>query len=519
MMKILERLISSVGAISVRRAILLVFTWIFLRVFFEGVFEATHRIGFSSFSYKMLLSYFVHFPLFYLNLFLLLVIVIAYLTREPVAQVTKVASVGVAIILFVPVLDWLISRGYLITYPLRLESYFINFLNPVASLADIGVSPGQRITIVLISFLIAIYVYARTRVLLRALFSLLVCLSLMVVFGGLTTLLAANRPELVYGSGGVLYTDTQKYCAVYILIFIVLLFVYLFMLNRQIAGSILKSRRLERVLFYGGLTVFGFAIALAQRGVAFRSDIFNYLGIVIMFLSLALGFWGLQVFNDLFDVNIDRAVGKENPLLKGSSVRQYGHFALVLVALALCCALVINFTALLIMVTYLLLGVIYSMPPIRLKRIPGISTLVVAIAVVLAIAMGVSVYYGNRALSAIPKNILFPTLIAVTIGFVAKDIGHVKGDKAHGVMTLPVLLYDEKSIVGRLPIAVIVSVSYLVYVAFLPGLLPGAVVCALCTFAYVLFVKRSAEWFYFLMLYAFGSYLLLSFLKISVSRS
>ena len=515
MFKALDRIIQNAGAMSVNRAILLGFTWIFMRIFFEGVLEATHRIGFSTFSYKMLLTYFVHFPLFYLSLFLLLVIVISALARERIKQVTKVASVGLASILFVPVIDWVLNRGYMITYPLRLGPYFVNFLNPLVSLADIGVSPGQRITIVLISLLVALYVYVRTRALPRALFSLLASLGVIVTFGALTTLFAANHPERVFISGGILYSETQKYCALYALILVVLISGYLYMHGAEWIRMIFRSLRLERVLFYGSLAIFGFAISLAQKNVAFEVDIFNYLGTVIMFLSMALGFWGLQVFNDLFDVDIDRAVGKINPLLDGVRVENYRSFSILLFMLALCCSLIINFTAFLIVGTFLLLGVVYSMPPVRVKQVPVVSTLVIAIAVVLSVALGFSVYYGARAISAIPVSILFPTVIAVTLGFVAKDIGHVKGDRARGVLTLPVLLYDDKSFPGRLPVAIIVSASYLVYAAFLPGLLLGAVICALCTFSYILFVKKSAEWFYFVMLYAFGGYLLFNYLRMS----
>jgi homogentisate phytyltransferase/homogentisate geranylgeranyltransferase len=503
----IDHVARTVESTSLRWSYCLVICWVFLRIFFEGILESHHYVGFSPFSYKMVLTYFVHFPLFYFCLFLILVILISLLIRENVRKVTKAASFGLVAITFVPVIDWLINRGYMITYPLRSGAYFLDFLNPFVSLANIGVSPGQRITIVLISFLISIYAFSKTRSHFRAALLFLVSLIVIIIFGGLTTLLAANRPETVFVPGSILYTDTQKYCVIYLLVFSVFVFVYLYMLSREFFTSILRSMRWERMTFYGMMAVFGLGISMVQKGIGFQTGIFDYLGIVTLFLSLAFAFWGLQVFNDIFDVDIDRVTGRRNPLLSRVTIGQYSAFFILLAILASVYALIINFSSFLILVAYLFLGIIYSLPPARLKRIPVISTMNIAVAVCLAIGLGFSVYYGGRALNAMPGKLIFPTLIAVTLGFSAKDIGHVDGDKAQGVVTLPVLLYDHRQLLRRMPMAVLVSVSYLVYAIFIPQLIPGALLCALATFLYSVFMEEPNETFYFVMLYLFGGYL------------
>jgi 4-hydroxybenzoate polyprenyltransferase len=513
--RIIDKSVCSAEAISLKRALFFVFCWIFLRIFIEGVLEAHHSIGFASFSYKSLLTYFLHFPLFYASLFFLLVIIISALLKEPAGKVTKVASIGLGAIILVPLIDWSIGHGFMITYPLRLEPYFMNFLNPFVSLVHIGVSPGQRVVIVFISLLIAFYTYAKTSDYFRALGLFFLSLGVIIIFGGLTTLLAANHPERIFATGGILYTDTQKYCVLYLLLFSTLAFLYLFMLDRGFMRSVCKTLRLERMTFYGGLAIFGFGISLVYKGVRFQVGSFNYLGIMTMFLSLALGYWGLQVFNDLFDVGTDRMTGRNNPLLKGVKRENYRRFSMMLMALALCYAVIINFPASLILYAYLLLGILYSLPPVRLKRIPIVSTVVIAVAVILSIALGFSVYYGGQAINALPAKILLPTLLAVTLGFTAKDIGHIDGDKAHGVITLPVLLYKPGTFSGRLPIAGLVSVSYLIYAFFIPQVITGAVLFGTGTLLYTLFTKRTSELFYFVMLYLFGAYLFYMLIRIS----
>ena len=271
--------------------------------------------------------------------------------------------------------------------------------------------------------------------------------------------------------------------------------------------------RIERMMFYGVTAILGFFVAIHQLGVRYGGEIFDYLGLVIMFLSVGFGFWSVQTINDLFDVDVDRIASKQNPLLLGIPRNLYKVFAGFLGFFALCCALTINFTAFLIIGAYLILGVIYSTPPVRLKRVPVISTFILALAVTLAIAVGFSVYYGGRALSAIPGKLLIPTLVAITVGFAAKDIDHVVGDKACGIVTLPVLLYYPDRVSGRLLMAFIISTCFLFYAFFIPQVMFGAIMCAACTLLYTIIIKRPREWFYFLLLFAFGTYLVYSILN------
>lgn len=509
---ILDRFITSTEKATLFQCLITVASWIFLRLFFEGVLEGYHRIGSSTFSYRSILAYFVHFPMFYLCLFLLLVIIIAAMTGEDVKKVTKTSSMGLFVLLLVPIFDWVFSRGYVITYPVRLEPYFIGFLNPFIRLSDIGVSPGQRITIVLIALLTGMYGYVKTRSLLRAALLFVTSLVVIVCFGGLTTILAGNRPEYVFVPGGILYTDTQKFSAIYVLLFLALFFVFLCIVNRQHFGGMTKSMRIERMAFYGATAILGFFVSTHQLGIRYDGEIFDYLGLTVMFMSLGLGFWSVQVINDLFDVDVDRITGKQNPLLHGVPRKHYKFLGICLGFLSLCYALIINFSALLIISAYLLLGIIYSVPPVRLKRIPLVSTFILAVAVILSIALGFSIYYGVRAMNAIPGKLLVPTLIAVTVGFAAKDIDHIVGDKARGITTLPVLLYQRDTVFGRLPIAFIISTCYLCYLFFIPQAMLGAIICASCTFLYTLLTTRPRERFYFLLLLAFGGYLLYSIL-------
>lgn len=510
-MKHFKRLINSLEIQPLEYSLVFAGTWIFLRNFFEGVLEGFQRIGFSSFSYRTVLMYMVHFPMFYISLFLVLIIIISLVLNEKTEKVTGMASIGMVLLLLVPTIDWIVGQGYLITYPLRMEPYILGFLNPFVSIANIGVSPGQRIITVCIGLLIALYGYIKTKRLLKASILFLFSIATVILWGGLTTIIAGNHPGYVYVNGGVLYTDTQKYSTIYSLLFVIIFMIYCYMLNREQFRIVLESMRIERIIFYGFMSIFGYLIAMHQIAV-YQPNSFNPIGVLVLFLTTGFGFCAVQVINDFFDTTGDKISRKRNPLVKGISRKFYFMWGICLSLLSLIFAYIISFTSFLIIATFLLLGIVYSVPPVRLKRIPIVSTFILAIAVVLAMGTGFSVYYGNRALNAIPTSLLVPTLIAVTLGFTAKDINDLEADKQEGSITLAALLLSKKTFLGRLLYGIIISMSYIIYTFFIPGLVIGAFVCSIVTLAFTLFAKKSKEWFYFVVLYVFGLYLLITIL-------
>jgi 4-hydroxybenzoate polyprenyltransferase len=447
------------------------------------------------------------------------VIVISVIIKEELGRVTAIASLGLGLILLVPIIDSIIGKGYLITCPLRLKPYLINFLNPLVSITKIGVSPGQRIVIILISILVAFYAYLKRQKLAISLLLLLITLGIIIFWGGLPAILAGNRPENIYLSGGILDSDEQKFAAIFVLLFIFSFFLYYHLLNKKHFRVLVNSLRIERIFFYSGIGGFGFIFSVHQKNITQLSNVFDPVAITLLILSLAFGFQGAQVINDFFDIETDRITRQRNPLLKGMNnppKADYLTWGLCLIILSLSLALIINYPCFLLMLSYLLLSVIYSVPPVRLKRIPLVSTFILAVAVILAMAMGFSLLYEDRALSVMPKVILIPTLLAITFGFIAKDIQDLKGDRNTGVITLPVLLYPPKADTkfGRLPIAILVGISYLFYIIFIPKVLVGAIICSLLTILYTIFIRNIKEWFYFILLYIFGLYLLLILLRI-----
>jgi hypothetical protein len=236
----LKRLIKVTEQATISQTVVTIFSFIFLRIFLESILEGSHRIGFSSFSYRTIIMYVVHFPMFYLSLFLLLIILMSGITGVDIRKITKTASVGLFAILLVPFIDWVINQGFLITYPLRWQAYVTNFLNPMVSLSDTGISPGQRIVVFSIALLTGVYGRIKTGNMLKGFVLFLASLLTIIFFGCLTTILAGNRPEHVFVAGSILYTDTQKFAAIYAFLFAALSFLFLYVVKRSSGPCVLS---------------------------------------------------------------------------------------------------------------------------------------------------------------------------------------------------------------------------------------------------------------------------------------
>ncbi len=507
-MATLKKFLEEIESQNLKRTFLTIFLWLFLRIFLESVFESSHYIGYIPFSYKALVIYFLHYPCFYLSLFLGIVIITALIIKEDVRKITSAFAFGFGIVVFVPLIDWIFDGGYKITYPLRIGPYLLSGLNPFVSIIEYGGSPGQRIIFFSVCILVAFYGYFKTKKIVSGVILFFILYFLIILLGGMPTLLAGNRPEDVYITGGILYSDTQKYTAIFILLLIPFAILYFYLLNKRGFKLLILSIRLERSIFYGAVGLAGLFLALQQApyfpGISF---IFDRLGLVILFLAIFAGFSGTSVVNDLFDKRGDSITRLRNPLLRGIEPQYYLVGGTLLNIFALALSLILGYVPFLLMLTLLILGLLYSMPPVRLKRIPIVSSFTLAVAMVLALAMGYSIITGGEVFNRIPGSILKATLLAGTFGFTAKDINDIEGDKKTGILTLPIIFSGQDRGLLPLPMGIVIGSSYLFFPLFIKELLSGSVFFAVITLLYTTLIKRPKEWFYFLLLYLYGGYL------------
>jgi 4-hydroxybenzoate polyprenyltransferase len=99
----------------------------------------------------------------------------------------------------------------------------------------------------------------------------------------------------------------------------------------------------------------------------------------------------------------------------------------------------------------------YSCPPLRIKKIFILNTMLIAASTILAILLGFSAAGG--ALSLFPWKFAAALLAALTLAFSTKDVNDYSGDKKYGIATVMTLLGPKK---GRLATAALALAGYFI---------------------------------------------------------
>ena len=478
-----------------------------LRNLLEGALGPSGSIGFVHFPSPSALMVLDHFLFFYLSLFLALSIVLAALSRERIGRVMKVMTPAWVLILVPPFLDHLLTggQGAKITYLTDLSSVFVRFFDPSATFER--VSQGQRVEILAACVLALAYVRLKTRSWLRAAIAFVAVYVVLAAHGilpmayarlmGWRTAASGTAPEIVYHaafkSGGIVPDESRKLALLFLLSSSLLGWAAYAMHASAKARAFLGNLRPLRSVHYVGMAAFGIAFGwalVAPAGVGFSGG-GDLLGVIGICLATFLAFQASVALNDLFDEQGDRVVGAPRPLVTGALSRgDVAGFAAAATAAALLFALNVKYSAFLFIALALAVSFVYSAPPLRLKRFPVLATLLLGCASLLACLAGFSSFVEERATAVFPLRLGWTIVLAFGLGFSAKDLKDVEGDRAAGVLTLPVLLGPR---VGRAAVAALVLLGYLVVPLLFPfrSLVVPAVVLGIASAALVLLWKRS----------------------------
>jgi 4-hydroxybenzoate polyprenyltransferase/tetratricopeptide (TPR) repeat protein len=447
----------------------------------EGALGPSGSLGYSYFPAASALMVLDHFLFFYATLFLAFAIVLAGLTREAIGRVMKPLAVAWVVILLPPFVDFVLTHGEgaKITYITDLSSVMLRFFDPRVPLDRI--SFGQRIEVLIACALAFAYVRLKTRSWLRAALAFVAAYLIPAAVGILPmtyarltnhAAAAAGNPELAYQlafkSGGIVLEESRKLALVFLFTTCALGWAAFSMHARAKARAIVRGVRPLRAAHYVGLGVFGLVFGwamLAPSGIVL-SPAGDALGALGICLAMFLAFHGAVALNDLFDEEGDRLVRARRPLIAGALARpDVAREAAISMLAALVIALNVKYSTFLLVVLALAISFFYSAPPLRMKRIPIAATLLLGCASLIAALIGFSAFAEEKALYLFPPHLGWVIVLAFGLGFSAKDLKDVEGDRATGVMTLPVLLGERW---GRIAIALFVFLGYLSVPLLLP---------------------------------------------------
>ncbi|MFH1539870.1 MAG: UbiA family prenyltransferase [bacterium] len=186
-----------------------------------------------------------------------------------------------------------------------------------------------------------------------------------------------------------------------------------------------------------------------------------------------------NTLNQLCDVDIDRINKPHRPLPSGRvAPREATGLAILLFAAALRLAWAVNLQFFALCVAAAIMTFAYSAPPLRLRRFP------VAADIIIAVPRGMLLFAAGWSAAASLDHPLPWTIGGLLAFFIlgamsAKDFADIEGDRAGGIITLPVLLGARRTailispflILPFLLIPVLVHIGLLrpscVYLAFL----------------------------------------------------
>jgi len=175
---------------------------------------------------------------------------------------------------------------------------------------------------------------------------------------------------------------------------------------------------------------------------------------------------GMYVLNDLVDAELDKSSGKKRPISSGQVTKaQALLFVIMTSAIGVILALItFNLPSIIIVLTIIAIGLMYSAPKICLKDRFVLKTASIAVTSMLCLMLGSSYAFTNtnsmihhsfnyNTVSSLNSRILACTYAALMSGSIIfitsllNDLGDVRGDRAFGRRTIPVVIGKKNTVI------------------------------------------------------------------------
>ncbi len=417
----------------------------FILTFF---FVITLRNFLEMFSDKcpILFEFFFHYYIGWTTLALALIILFRLVIKEDIKKISQIVLSCFSIIILAPILDLILSlgKGYNIAYMLpelhgSLLSRFATFFGSLNETAQMGATPGIRIEIALILLACFIYFFIKKRDVLKSLIATFLTYSVIFFWFAM--------PYSVKGFLNIFnieYKGPDTVLTNFLLLLIFIFSVWIFYLyNKKYFVSVLKDIRIFRLLHFELMFILGIALAkvYSSGSIELNSSTLFQIPFIIIAILFA---WLFSVFtNNLTDHNIDKISNKDRPTVSNAiPFKDYKQLSWIFLVLAVLYSLNVNFKTLFLIVLFIGNYFLYSMPPLRLKRVPFFSKIFVSLNSLILVIIGYFFIAGNLN---IPGNIIAFFLIGFTAALNFIDIKDYYGDKQESIKTLPVILGLKRS--------------------------------------------------------------------------
>lgn len=361
---------------------------------------------------------------YFLLLFLFLVSLISLVTQ---ATFTRVANIGIRAAPFIimpPIVDYFLFKqtdGY--TYG-SIDNYIENILTLSWASGDTNVGIPLLITLAVCG--IGVYVWRATK-----------SISLLLATTAATSviIMTISTPDLFFGKDGGSFMYDYFIPLFYFFPFIATISILCCFYSKKKFIAILKNLRPERAVIFLGAVMLGFFTTHSILNLSTLLEMPPFVVFSTLF-AVAFAWWFAVVVNDIFDWRIDAISNKTRPIPLGIlNKKEYSYIAVLFAFLSLSFATATTLPVFIMTVFWLLLGVLYSVPPFRLrKNIMG--NIVIGTAVVLSFFMGIfAVQKWNFSILLCEYNIIFVILLFLftVVISLTKDLKDIVGDNKEGI--------------------------------------------------------------------------------------
>lgn len=251
---------------------------------------------------------------------------------------------------------------------------------------------------------------------------------------------------------------------------------YFYFKNPRLFLLFFRTIRLSRHLYYSLIFIAGFLLGLKISGHSLQP-----LYLTAGFFLINILFAASLIINNINDKKIDALNTKDNILnSNGFTSRAYYALFFILSGLSLILSLAMSLKVFLITVLIHFFSWIYSSPPLHLKKVFLINTLIIAFSSLLALLLGFMEAAGT--IQSFPASLAATMIAALFFAFNTKDVNDYKGDKQYGIKTVVTVFGPKK---GRTVTAVAAFAGYLLvpvllnaYSVIVPSAVFGAVTYA-----------------------------------------
>jgi len=457
-----------------------------------------------------------HYSLFDVSIAMSIILLFWFATGEKVKKIAKIVLPSFIVLIVVPIVDLLVTggKGHSITYllPGTHDNLLLRFLTFTGEFGQLGISPGIKVEGAIVLTAAFVYFFIKSK---KA--GLTVKIAKGIFWAFLLYVLVFAYSAILFPIKGVLDFAGLAYESVsfasiytYLILIVVQAVPLAWLANKEYFKAIFREKQFLRLIHFEAMFVLGIVFGLCGN-IMFKLQAEQAFAFISTVIAIVLVCFFAMFSNNIADKEIDIVSNKKRAIAsKSIEISKYKKISLAFLIAGLFYAAMVSFETFFFLLVFTGNYFLYSMPPLRLKRIPIISKIFISFNSLILVLLGFIFITGN--LADFPIVIIAIFLIGFTLSINFIDLKDVKGNKKAGIKTLPVLLGVKKA---KILIGIFFAATYLSFALILKEFWTLPILAILAAIQFILINKKNYKEKPILALYLLSIIVLMIYLTIS----